>query len=156
MLAAGSRFPDRALHDPQGASQRLAQGWARGKALVVVGHAGCGTTRLALPFVDRLHARRGPGSAVLAVLQEDAAGARALVASLGLSLPIGLDEDPYPLSSELGMEIVPALFLVGADGRLLRATEGFSRDDLEAFADELGVAGPLFGPDEQTPRFRPG
>lgn len=154
MLATGAPFPDRSLRDPAGASHLLSEAWSGGPALLVVGHADCATTRLALPCLERLHARRGTGVAV--ILQDDPATARLLAAELRLSLPLRLDPDPYELSAELDLESVPAQHLVERGGRLIRASQGFSRDDLEAFARQLGVVGPLFAPDEAGPRYRPG
>jgi hypothetical protein len=153
VLAPGAAFPDATLRDPTGASHRLSQAWSRGAALLVVGHADCGTTRLALPFLERLHAR---GGNVAAILQDDADTARALASELGLSLPLRLEPDPYPLSAALGLESVPAHHLVNADGTVVRTSQGFSREELEAFAGALGVDGPLFGADEPGPRYRPG
>ena len=47
--------------------------------------------------------------------------------------------------------------LVGTDGRIARTSEGFRRDDLEAMARELGMAGPLFTEaDAGVPARRPG
>jgi hypothetical protein len=156
VLGAGDAFPDRILGDPEGQAHRVSPAWSGGPALIALGHAECGTTRLALPYVQRLWTRRGAGSSVLAVLQEDAAGARALASELGLTLPLRLDETPYPLSREVGLRTVPSFFLVGRDGRVVRTAEGWSRDDLEAFAAALGSGGPLFGAGEEGPRHRPG
>jgi hypothetical protein len=153
VLAPGAAFPDATLRDPAGASHRVSLAWLRGAALIVVGHSDCGTTRLALPFLERLHAR---GGNVAAILQDDAGTARALASELGLSLPLRLEPDPYPLSAVLGLESVPALHLVGPDGAVVRASQGFNRDELEGFASALGVAGRLFGADEPGPRHRPG
>jgi hypothetical protein len=153
VLAPGVAFPDGTLPDPGGAPHRLSQAWARGAALLVVGHADCGTTRLALPSLERLHAR---GGNVAAILQDDAPTSRELASQLGLTFPIHLDSDPYPLSAALGVEVVPSFYLVGLDGAVVRTAHGFSREDLEAFTSALGVAGPLFATDEPGPRHRPG
>lgn len=154
MLAAGVAFPDRTLLDPSGGSHRLSEAWSGGPALLVVGHADCGTTLLTLPYLERLHVRRGRGVAV--ILQDGPAIARALATEQALSLPIRLDPDPYPLSAELGLETVPTHYLVEGDGLVIRTTQGFSREDLEAFARALGASAPLFASDEEGPRYRPG
>jgi hypothetical protein len=153
VLAPGAAFPDASLPDPEGASHRLSQAWSRGAALLVVGHADCGTTRLALPSLERLHAR---GGNVAAILQDDTETARELALELRLTLPIRLELDPYPLSAVLGVEVVPSYYLIGRDGAVVRAAQGFSRDELEAFTGALGVAGRLFAVDEPGPRYRPG
>ena len=116
----------------------LTMSWSEGPALIVIGHRDCATTRLTLPFVDRLYQRRPAGASVVSVLQDEPAAARALMADLGLTMPVLLEPDPYPLSSELQLRAAPTLMLVGTDGLIARGTEGFSRDDLEAFSRSAG------------------
>jgi hypothetical protein len=150
-------FPHVSLPDLEGAERPLVTAWAEGPALLVVGHRDCPTTRLALSFVDRIHRRRAPLSSVVLVLQDDAESARELMRDLDLTVPVRLEADPYPLSSELALRTVPTLMLVAKDGHIARALEGFRRDELEAFARELGVGGPLFAEaDAGVPARRPG
>ena len=149
-------FPTHSLPDLEGVQRPLSVSWSEGPALIVIGHRDCATSRLTLPFVDRLHQRRPEGASVVAVLQDEPAAARELVADLGLTMPVLLEPDPYPLAAELGLRAAPTLMLVGRDGLIARAAEGFSRDDLEAFSRALGVVGPLFSPDDTAPPRRPG
>jgi hypothetical protein len=143
------------FRDLAGIPRVLAGFWSKGPALVVHGHRTCGTTRLALPFVDRLHRRRTQGS-VVAVLQDTPEAATDLARELDLTLPILLEPDPYPLAAELGLSAVPTLTLVGAEGKVLLRVEGFRRADLELFAERLGVDGPLFTATDKAPAQRPG
>jgi peroxiredoxin len=156
MPAAPGAFPSLRLPDPQGRSVALAGFWTEGPALVVLGHRDCKTTRETLPRVDRVFRRRGPGASVVAVLQDDAETARALVSQQGLALPVLLDPEPHPLALALALEAVPALFLVEPGGAIAAASAGFCRADVEAFAARLGVVGELFASDERVPAFRPG
>lgn len=149
-------FPTQSLPDLDGVHRPLAVAWSEGPALVAVGHRDCATTRLALPYVDRLHRRRPPGASVVLVLQDDVAAARELMADLGLAMPVLLEAAPYPLSAELDLRAAPTLMLVGRDGAIARATEGFDRADLEALSGALGIGEPLFTPDDTAPPRRPG
>ena len=149
-------FPTHSLPDLDGVQRPLSMAWSEGPALIVIGHRDCATSRLTLPFVDRLYQRRPAGASVVAVLQDEPAAARALMADLGLTLPVRLESDPYPLASELRLRAAPTLLLVGADGLIAKAAEGFSRDDLEAFSRAVGIVGPLFSPDDTAPPRRPG
>jgi hypothetical protein len=155
LLAPPAPFPDVVLPGLDGRRHPLSEAWARGRALVVVGHSECGTTRLSLPFVDRIH-RRAASAGVVAVLQDDAPDARSLVEELGLELPIRLEEDPYPLAARLAVGTVPTLFLVSPEGRLEAVSEGFRRADFEGFAARLAVAPPLFLATDTAPPLRPG
>jgi hypothetical protein len=155
MPAAGS-FPGLALPDLEGVERSLAEAWREGPALLLIGHRDCKTTRQTLPYVDRIHQRRSPGTVALAVLQDDPETARGLVASLGLALPVRLDLDPYPLAEALELQAVPTLFLVGPAGAIEGVSEGFVRADIESFAARLGIDGPLFAPEDKAPALRPG
>ena len=154
-LARGA-FPDFRMPDLAGAVHALSEAWQTGEALILIGHKSCKTTRQTLPYVDRIQQRRGPGSSVLAVLQDGADEARQAVLKLKLSLPIRLESDPYPLAQALQLTTVPTLYLIAKGGTIARVSEAFSRADLEAFAERLGVAGPLFVPEDKAPAMKPG
>jgi len=152
MASLGS-FPETALPDVEGHVAPLAPAWGDGRALVLLGHRDCKTTRQTLPYLDRIHRR---GGRVLAVLQDDAATARALARELDLALPMRLEGDPYPLAAALGIWTVPTLILVEPSGAIAEVSEGFQRDDIEAFAARLGLEPPLFVPADNAPAQRPG
>ena len=152
---AGRPFPEIALPDLDGKRQPIL-GTAGEWVVVAVGHSDCGTTRLALPYLKRMHKRRGQGCAVVLVLQDDAASARALLAGAEADMPVRLEPDPYPLARALGLTTVPTLFLVDPAGVVERAAEGFQRAALEEMAARLGVSGPLFTAGDAAPALRPG
>ena len=150
-----SAYPSLTLPDLAGEARALAGFWAEGPVLIVHGHRTCGTTRLALPFVDRLHRRRTRGS-VVAVLQDTPEAARDLAREMGLELPVLLEPDPYPLALALHLDAVPTLTLLDRGGKVRLSTTGFRRSDLEGFAQALGVEGALFTPQDKAPAQRPG
>jgi hypothetical protein len=152
-----SPFPHLSLPDLEGAERPFVTAWAERPAIVLIGHRDCVTTRMALPFVDRIHRRRPAKATVMAILQDEADSARELRHDLELALPVLLEADPYPVAAELGLRSVPTVMLVGTDGRIVRTSEGFRRDELEMMAREIGMAGPLFtDADASVPARRPG
>jgi hypothetical protein len=155
-LGPPAPFPGVELSGLDGKRAPISEAWARGWALIAVGHSECGTTRLCLPFIDRIHHRLPPTSTSVAVLQDSVADARALVEELALDLPVRLEEDPYPLATQLGLGTVPTLFLVTPQGRIDAVAEAFRRADLEAFAARLQVPPPFFLPGDDAPALRPG
>jgi peroxiredoxin len=155
-VRAGGPFPALALPDLEGVRRPLAEAWAGGEALVLVGHRDCQTTRDTLPFLDRIDRRRGAGTTVLLVLQDSPEAARALVKDLGLGLPVRLDVDPYRLAQAVGLAVVPTIFLIEAGGAIAHVSEGLRPSDLEALAQRVGVAGPLLAPEDGVPPLRPG
>ena len=152
---AGRPFPDVALPGLDGKRQRLVLG-ASGACVIGLGHSECGTTRLTLPYLKRMHDRRGPGASVVVVLQDDAAAARALLAPLPSDLPVRLEGDPYPLARATGLTTVPTLFLIGPERRVERVCEGFERAAIEAMAGRLGIDAPFFDAEDKAPALRPG
>jgi len=156
MPRSSGRFPSIELRDLEDAPHPIAECWAKGPALVLIGHRNCKTTRETLALVDRIHARRGAGAGVLAVLQDDVETARTLRDQLGLTLPVRLEPDPYPLATALELTTVPTLFLVAPDGSIERVSEALRRADLEAFGARLGVQGELFTADDKVPALKPG
>jgi peroxiredoxin len=123
---------------------------------LLIGHRTCKTTRQTLPYVDRLWRRRAAGHEVVAILQDTPEEARELARTLSLEMPLRLEADPYPLARELGLTTVPTLFLLDREGQIRAISEGFARADLEAFAQRLGVSGPLFTPEDKAPAMKPG
>ncbi len=154
MVSVGDAFPRVQLPALTGGERSLTGGDAR-VTLVTFGHSDCGTTKLALPVVDRLAAGRSDDVEVLCVLQEDAATARKLADELSLRLPILLDEPPYAVSAALGLVTVPTLITLDGDGVVSSLVEGYSRQDLEALAEPVGLTAPLFA-DDDGPAMRPG
>ena len=139
-----------ALAGPPRDLSRVAQ-----PTLVVLGHGECGTTRLLLPFVERMHRRRRAGTEVVLVLQDTPDDARALVGELGLSLPVLLDPEPWPLGRALAAQTVPLTMLLGAGGAIEESWPAFRRDDVERAAALLGAA-PLLTAHDLAPALRPG
>ena len=152
--AAPRTFPALGLPALDGGVRDLSR--ALQPTLVSVGHGECATTRLLLPYVERIHRRRRPGTDVVVILQDTAADARSLADELELSAPILLDEEPWTLGAALQATTVPLTLLLAPGGRIERAWPAFRRADVEEEAALLGVAAPLFAPDDQAPALRPG
>lgn len=147
-------FPPLALPALDGGVRELSH--PAGPTLVALGHGECATTRLLLPYVDRIHRRRAAGTDVVIVLQDTPDDARALVEELGLSAPVLLDPEPWALGTALGATTVPLSLLVAPGGTIERAFPAFRRTDVEEAAARLGVQGPLFTADDRAPALRPG
>lgn len=92
---------------------------------------------------------------MLAVLQDEPEAALALAQELDLTLPVLLDREPYRFAERIGLETAPTLIRVAAGGSVVGVVEGFARDAVGESAAALGVA-PLFTPEDEAPRLRPG
>jgi hypothetical protein len=147
-------FPALALPALDGAPRDLSQ--VAQKTLVCFGHGECSTTRLLLPYIERIHRGRPAGTEVVFVLQDTPRDARALAAQLGLSAPILLDAAPWALGRALRTDTVPLTLLVAPGGRIEQVWPAFRRIDVEEAAARLGASTPVFAPDDTAPALRPG
>ena len=153
----GSPFPTLTLAALEGGERALSSAWEHGPALILLGHGNCDTTRYTLPHVARLRRERRAGTEVLTVLQDDAAAARAVLArAQAEDLQVVLERSPWPLAQALAATTVPTLYLVAQGGRIEAVSEGFSRADVERFAEALGAPQPFFAADAKVAARRPG
>ena len=145
-------LPQTGLQKPDGSPVSSGAMNAGGPTLVIVGHLNCKTTRQTLPFIDRIHK---DGGRAVAMLQDSPEDAAAGLAKLGLDLPFLCERNPYPLSAAIGLDVVPTLLFVEADGTVALTSEAFRRPDIEAFAERLGAPKPVIANDTM-PGFKPG
>jgi len=151
MLKNGDRAPQFTLNLLEGGTLSLAQMLERGRLLLGFLKTSCPTCQYTFPFLERLKERN-----VVLVSQDDTSRTTEFREAFGISLPTGLDSarEHYPVSNAYGLTHVPTCYLIGTDGFIARAFNGFSRVDLEEVAAALGTT--LFGSDEKIPGFRPG
>ena len=140
------------LQKPDGSAVSSRAMYSAGQTVVIVGHMNCKTTRQTLPFIDRIHQ---DGGRAVAMLQDSPEDAAAGLAKLGLSLPFFCERNPYALSAAIGLEVVPTLLFIEADGTVALTSEAFRRPDIEAFAVRLGAPKPVIANDTM-PGFKPG
>ena len=147
-------FPSLTLPALAGGRRDLTR--AQKPTLVAVGHGDCPTSRLLFRYAERLHRERRGETEVAVVLQDTPEDARAVVAALGITAPVLLDGEPWPLGRALALRTVPLTLLVAPGGRIERTWSAFRRADLEEAAALLGVPLPFFPPDDPAPALRPG
>jgi peroxiredoxin len=139
-LEAGAVAPPFTMKDADGKSYSLLEALAQGPVLLAFFKVTCGTSQFTLPFLERLHqAVKGSDAARLwGVSQNNARDTGAFVQEFGLTFPILLDEDGYPVSNGYGLTNVPTLFLIEPDGAIRLCSVGFNRKDIEEIAAEFG------------------
>ena len=161
VLRAGHRAPDFTLARLENGAARgsadLAKLLAGGPALLVFFKSTCPVCQMTLPFLERIHRGRTPGSLdVFGVSQDDAETTQEFAAEFGISFPMLLDteESGYPASNAYGIAHVPSLFLVDRDRRIVWSLEGFNRRELLAVASYAGMS--PFLPGEKVPEWKAG
>ena len=121
----------------------------------------CPTCDFVAPLVGELCRRLAEaGLQGVAVSQSDSDASAAFAAKHALEVPVALDEE-LSASEAYAFDAVPCLVLVSGEGRVLRAFQGFGRDDFLALvgdaAKSCGSAlPPLERAAEPWPENRPG
>jgi peroxiredoxin len=151
-LAAGSAAPVFALETLSGRVFRLSDAIADGPLVLVFYKASCPTCQLTFPFLQRIHAENPSGMRIVGISQDDAAETKEFVGRFGIGFEIALDKHPFEVSSSYELEFVPAVFVVGRDGRIQLSEYGFSKETLNVIAKPLE----LFRGDDGLPATRPG
>jgi peroxiredoxin len=95
------------------------------------------------------------------VAQDGVKDSQRFARDYALTFPILIDDKPYRVSREYGLEYVPTLFLIEPDGAIAIESEGFAKRDLLAIQKSLAEAlaaplGELFSPRESVPEYKPG
>ena len=160
MLSAGDPAPDFELPDLRGQRHSLADALSRGPALVVIWKPSCGTCDLAFPYFQRL-ADAFDSLEPLAISQEESAETGDFAAQYGLTFPILLDGEGWPVSQRYDPEATPTFFLIAPDGTIDMTSAGFSKEELNEVsrrvAGRVGEEPRIIAEENDgKPSFRPG
>ena len=157
ILAAGQRAPDFQLQSLENGGRTLHELLAKGPVLLAFFKSTCPVCQMTLPFLERIHQAKAPGSfGIYGVSQDDAETAREFNAEFEINFPVLRDteEAGYPASNEYGISHVPSLFLISSNGTIAWSQDGFSKREFETLASQAGVE--LFRPDENVPEWKSG
>lgn len=162
MVAAGTPAPDFTLPDLEGRAHSLAEARARGPVLVVFWQAGCGTCKVAAPYLNRLHASYPETGWTFWTVAQDADGpAREFAASFALRPTVLVDGPEMAASDAYDPDATPAFYLVEPDGRVSAAFDGFNKEWLNEISRRVAerTAAPYIEvapADDGVAPFRPG
>lgn len=154
---------DLLLFDTNGEPRATQAARKAGMLALAFFHTGCDTSRMLLPYLQRLAGTFAETKklTVWGVSQDDGPLSAAFAAQIGVTFPICLDRDGYH-SMLLGVVSVPTVFLVDGSGAVLRKIAGWDRDALNALAADVAVfaeqpdAAPLVPRDDPAPGRAPG
>lgn len=149
-----ARAPEFDLPDLNGNRVELSNLTHDGPILVAFFKVSCPTCQYTLPYLQRF--ADANAIAVLGISQDDAAATRRFCQTYGVTFPILLDSASarYPVSNAYRIKTVPSLFLIEPNGSISKASNGFSRQDLEEIGSRFEFV--PFEAGEQIPAFRPG
>ena len=154
MLEAGVRAPSFELKSLDGGKKSLQDILAAGPALLAFYKVSCPVCQLAFPYLERLAA--GKSLQIIAISQDDDSSTKNFNHRFGVTFPTLLDQskENYPASNAYGISSVPSLFLVEKDGQVAKSFNGFSKHDLEAIGERVGVK--PFRPEDNVPDWKAG
>jgi len=162
VLSAGNAAPPFELAGVDGRKYSLKEDLARGPVLIAFFKVACPTCQYTFPFLERIHQQLGSqGAEVWGVVQDEARDAQHFANQFGVTFPILVDNYPYRLSREYGLEYVPTIFLIEPNGNIAISSEGFSKAALleihRSLAQSFSASpDPLFKPAEKIPEYKPG
>jgi peroxiredoxin len=156
-------FPDGEFDDAEGRPHDLRSAVAAGPVLLGIYKSSCASSKQMFPFLERLHERHGAdGLTVLGISQDSANITRSFARRYGITFPLVLEGDDYPVSRAFDIMATPTVFLIEPDGTVAYTTMGFMKPALDAMGD--AVADALAEPhqalvtsdDADVPMFVPG
>lgn len=156
-------FPDGEFNDAEGQAHTLSAAAANGPLLLGIYKSSCASSKQMFPFLERLSTRHAAdGLKVLGISQDSANITRSFARRYGITFPIVLEGDDYPVSRAFDIMATPTVFLIQPDGTVAYATMGFMKPALDALGD--AVADTLGKPrqalvtpeDADIPMFVPG
>ena len=160
MLEVGEQAPAFELPDLTG--QLHGSQDAQGPVVAVFWKSACGTCDLAFPYLQRLsEAYRPDGWQLLAVSQDAQEKSAEFAQQHGLTFPMLIDGEGWPVSQQYDPEATPTLFLIGPDRTIEMVSVGFHKEELNEvsrrLAAHLGEAAQIIAEDDDgNPPFRPG
>jgi thiol-disulfide isomerase/thioredoxin len=137
----------------------IKQAKSNGPLFVVVWRADCPTCKVTMPFVDRMASRYRAGT-IVGIAQNTAEEVKEFVANSKISM--ANYADPHlRISSLLGVDTVPAYWLVGRDGKVSHLGVGWDVTKIEAISKALAAQSsvaysPLILPTDNVPLSKPG
>jgi peroxiredoxin len=160
-VVAGNKAPEFSLKALDSKEYALGKLMERGPVVAAFFKISCPVCQFTFPFLQRLYKRYGDGAAFLGISQDDARSTKEFAKEYGVTFPVLIDTEGYPVSNAYGLTNVPTILFIDADGSVKVSCTGFERKALEDIARELSerrkmAVAPLFGNDEVIPDSKPG
>jgi peroxiredoxin len=161
-IVAGNLAPGFSLKSLGGQEFSLSSLMERGPVVAAFFKISCPVCQFTFPFLERLYQRyRGDNVTILGISQDDGRSTKKFASEYGVTFPLLIDTDGYPVSNAYGLTNVPTTFLIDTGGTVKVSSMGFDKKDLEQIAGELAehrkiALAPLFRADEIIPANKPG
>ncbi len=165
-LETGSHVPDAidlSLETTTDTTTSIADALANGPVVVSLYKSSCQASKTMFPFLERLHQRHADSPLTVFCVSQDSLNiSRSFARRGGITFPILIEGDEYPLSKAFGIMSTPTVYLIKEDGTIAYETMGFFKDPVnglgDAVAELVGAEkSPLYtDQDSDIPAFVPG
>jgi peroxiredoxin len=109
-IVAGNMAPGFSLKGLDGKNYSLGALIERGPVVAAFFKISCPVCQFTFPFLERLYKRYGgDGVTFLGISQDDARATQKFASEYGVTFPVLLDEDGYPVSNGYGLASVPTI-----------------------------------------------
>jgi peroxiredoxin len=154
LIGVGARAPEFRLARLDGGETSLADIVANAPAVLAFFKITCPICQLTFPFLERIHA--AGTLPIYGISQNGAKDTRSFNREFGVTFPTLLDSEDvgFPASNAYGISSVPTMFLIERDGTISRATEGWSRKEIEWLGGKAGVR--VIGREDNVPEWKAG
>lgn len=138
-IETGAKAPDFRLTDAEGNEHSLAEALTKGPVLLSIYKSSCGASKTAFPFLERLfqsypHDRL----TVWGVSQDSPNVTRSFMRRYGVTFPMLIEGDEYPVSNAYDIFATPTIFLIDSDGTVLWQAIGFQKPGIEELSAKIG------------------
>ncbi|MGH2617330.1 MAG: TlpA family protein disulfide reductase [Thermomicrobiales bacterium] len=156
-------FPDLPFADAEGQERDPRRALESGPLLLGVYKSSCASSKQMFPFLERLYQRyASDGLNVLGVSQDSANITRSFARRYGVTFPLIIEGEDYPISKAFAIAATPTVFLIDREGTVSFTTMGFLKPGLDTLGDAVADAvdaphEPLVtSADGDVPMFVPG
>jgi peroxiredoxin len=139
----GARAPiaETPFEDAEGNRHDLRALLERGPLLLGIYKSSCASSKQMFPMLERLYERYGgDGLTVLGVSQDSPNITRSFARRYGLTFPLLVEGEDYPISRAFDIMATPTVFLIERDGTVAYTTMGFLKPGLDALGDAVADA----------------
>lgn len=164
-IEAGGSAPgfDEPFVDANGIPRDVTAALRNGPVLLGIYKSSCQASKTMFPMLERLHQRyAGQGLTVFGVSQDSPNVTRSFARRYGITFPLLIEGDDYPISRRFDIFATPTVYLIRPDGTVATTIMGFFRDQVNdlanTVAEEIGAPPePLItDADADVPIFVPG
>ena len=140
-LGERAPLPQTSFTDAEGIEQNLSELLASGPVLLGIYKSSCASSKQMFPLLERIYQRyRDHGLRVVGVAQDSANITRSFARRYGVTFPLVIEGDDYPISQAFDIAATPTVFLITPNGDVTYTTMGFMKPGLDALGDAVADA----------------